>query len=296
MSAIVSLAPGVIAVGKRLRPIHAGAAEAYAQSYRDGKAVPPILVRPVEGGHLLVAGGHRLAGARLAGLAAIDCEVRALNDDEAVLAEAEENLVRRSLNFLDRAVSLAAHKTAYERLHPETKNGGDRKSKFLKKQQEIRWQSLPSDQRPPEETSFRSFSEAASAALDLSPRTIRDAITLLGRIDDAVVALLQPLPVADSRMEIELLATFDAAEQRQIAQTIVEGRARSVREARAFGGFSTRPPAPSVADRGLGKFQEWISAAPSKHADLAVAYCARPIAEAFRRAGWTVVPPTGGEG
>lgn len=285
-----------IGVGKRLRPVNAAVAEAYAESYRAGAAVPPILIRPSDADpafpYLLVAGGHRLAGAQLAGVEAMACEVKVMSDDEAQLAEAEENLVRRQLNFLDRAVSLAAHKAAYERLHPVAKHGGDRRSKFLKKQEEIKRQSLPLDQQPVEESSFRAFSDVAAEALDLSPRTIRDAITLLSRIDPQAVEQLQPHPVADSRLEIELLASLPKTEQRHIAGLIADGKARTVREARQFTGLSTPPSVtPTAADRGLSKFQEWLSAAPIKHADLAVAYCARPIAEALTRAGWTVIPP-----
>lgn len=302
MSALYRTVPVAdIAVGKRLRPVNRDVAAAYAESYRAGAAVPPILIRPIPDipgfPHELVAGGHRLAGAILAGVEALTCEVRGMTDDEAQLAEAEENLVRRELSFLDRAVSLSAHKTAYERLHPQTANGKwSREAKFKKKQDDLRWQSLPPSERPPEETSFKTFSEASAEALGLSPRTIRDAITLLSRIDREAVELLQPHPVADSRLEIELLASLDQADQLHIARLIASGRARSVRDARLFGAFETKPSVTATAaEKGLSTFQQWIAAAPVKHGDLLAAYCARPIAEALTRAGWTVIPPKEGQ-
>ncbi len=298
MTRLVPIAVADIGMGVRQRPVRPGVAQAYADSYTQGAALPPILVRPVTDGdtpYLLVAGGHRLAGARLAGIDTLLAEVRNLNDDEAALMEAEENLVRHTLGFLDRAVALTAHKGAYERLHPEARHGGDRKSKFLKKQQEIKWQSLPLDQRPFDEAPFKTFSEAAAAALDLSPRTIRDAITLMGRLDAEAVRLLQPLPVADRRIEIELLATFEPDRQRHMARLIAEGKANSVRDALAFGDFDSKPinHGKVVAERGLARFQDWLTRAPAKHGDLIVSQCARPLAEAFRRAGWTMIAPDG---
>ncbi len=122
-----------IATGDRQRPVRPGVAQAYAESFARGAALPPILVRPANEGYLLVAGAHRLEGARLAGAETILAEVRDLTDDEAIVAEAAENLERHTLGFLDRAVALSAHKGAWERLHPEVRHGGDRKSKFLKK-------------------------------------------------------------------------------------------------------------------------------------------------------------------
>ncbi len=233
--------------------------------------------------------------ARLAGAETILAEVRDLTDDEAIVAEAAENLERHTLGFLDRAVALSAHKGAWERLHPEVRHGGDRKSKFLKKQQEIKWQSLPLDQRPFDEAPFKTFSQAAADALDLSPRTIRDAITLLSRLDGEAVRLIQPHPVSDRRAEIEYLATFEKERQRHMARLIAEGKASSVRDAVAFEGFETKPinHGKDMAERGLSKFQDWLTRAPAKHADLTVAYCARPLADAFRRAGWTVIAPEG---
>ena len=55
--------------------------------------------------------------------------VKELDADQAQLAEIDENLIRAELSPAERAAHVAARKAVYERLHPETKHGGDRKSK-----------------------------------------------------------------------------------------------------------------------------------------------------------------------
>jgi hypothetical protein len=54
--------------------------------------------------------------------------VKELDADQAQLAEIDENLIRAELSPAERAAHVAARKAVYERLHPETKHGGDRKS------------------------------------------------------------------------------------------------------------------------------------------------------------------------
>jgi len=49
-----------------------------------------------------------------------------------MLAEIDENLIRAELTPAETAMHIAKRKEVYERLHPETKAGGDRKSKKAK--------------------------------------------------------------------------------------------------------------------------------------------------------------------
>ena len=51
-----------------------------------------------------------------------------LSDDEAELIQIDENLIRANLSDAERILHVARRKELYEKLHPETKHGGDRRS------------------------------------------------------------------------------------------------------------------------------------------------------------------------
>jgi hypothetical protein len=51
-----------------------------------------------------------------------------ISDDEAELIQIDENLVRANLSDAERILHVARRKELYEKLHPETKHGGDRRS------------------------------------------------------------------------------------------------------------------------------------------------------------------------
>ncbi|MEF2277433.1 ParB/RepB/Spo0J family partition protein [Deinococcus sp. YIM 134068] len=69
-----------------------------AASIRENGVLQPILVRPTERGHEIVAGERRWRAARLAGLTEIPAYIRDLTDDQAAAASAVENLLREDLN------------------------------------------------------------------------------------------------------------------------------------------------------------------------------------------------------
>jgi hypothetical protein len=102
------------------------------------KAVGPlqnIIVRRIQArapGHRyeLIAGEHRLEGARKAGLITIGCTVlpEETTDEEAELIEIDENLKRAELNEAEAMLIIARRKEIYEKRFPETKHGGDRSS------------------------------------------------------------------------------------------------------------------------------------------------------------------------
>lgn len=117
-----------VTVGPRLRPVDADYVALLAASMAETGQHTPVDVGPAdaEGRHPLIAGAHRHAAATAAGLPTLLARVFTGSDDARKLLEIDENLLRRELNELDRAVFLAARKDIYERLYPETRHGGAR--------------------------------------------------------------------------------------------------------------------------------------------------------------------------
>ena len=125
-----------IAIPDRLRLMCPNTIEELAASFAEVGLLNPITVRPNEdgGGYILVAGRHRWLAAQRCEWKTIHCIVkRDLDADKAELAEIDENLIRAELSPAERALHVDRRKAIYEKLHPETKHGGDRKSAKTKK-------------------------------------------------------------------------------------------------------------------------------------------------------------------
>jgi ParB family transcriptional regulator, chromosome partitioning protein len=127
---------GSVEIGRRLRDVTDAQVDALMSSIADVGLLNPITVYPrkviragvAEDGYGLVAGAHRLEAVRRLGLADIDAQVVNLSELERQIAECDENLCGSVLTPYERAQFTQRRKEAYEALHPETKNGGDRKS------------------------------------------------------------------------------------------------------------------------------------------------------------------------
>ena len=74
------------------------ALEEMTESIRQNGVLVPALVRPrAEGGYELISGHRRRLACRLAGLSAMPCVVRDMDDDKAVIIMVDSNLQRESL-------------------------------------------------------------------------------------------------------------------------------------------------------------------------------------------------------
>lgn len=201
---IMSIPLDRIDVGPRLRRVDPAWVELLAASMAERGQQTPIEVRPSEeeGRYLLIAGGHRMAAAEVAGLDSLNAIVTQATDDEAELAEIDENLMRRELTPLDRAVFLAARKDVWLRLHPETGHGKAKKNKGEERR-----------------TGVPSFDRATAERLGLDPRSIRRAVSRAS-IPADVRAMIAGHPVADSGAELDKLAAQSADMQRRIAAAL----------------------------------------------------------------------------
>lgn len=81
----------------------------------------------------LISGAHRLEACKRLGWTAVDVNMVSLEGLRAELAEIDENLIRNhDIHYLHMGDQLARRKEIYEALHPETKNGGDPRTKSFR--------------------------------------------------------------------------------------------------------------------------------------------------------------------
>lgn len=102
-----------------------------------GTALAPVMVRRKGGNLILIGGLHRMEAYRELGRDRIRADIWECSDDWARLAEIDENLAGADLSTLELASFLARRKELYEKLNPEAKHGGDRRSAAFDDQTEI---------------------------------------------------------------------------------------------------------------------------------------------------------------
>ena len=127
---VCSIAVDAITVpSERLRKLRPEVVDWLVESITARSLLEPIIVRRRGAGYELIAGHHRVEAARNCGHQTIRAEVYdSLSDDEAELIQIDENLIRANLSDAERILHVARRKELYEKLHPETKHGGDRRS------------------------------------------------------------------------------------------------------------------------------------------------------------------------
>lgn len=232
-----------------IRPVDEDYAAALAVSMGETSQLQPILVRPREQSdgpaYELVAGGHRLRAAQIAGLAFIDAEVRDLSDTEARIAEIDENVVRKELSALDRALSLAERKRLYEEAYPEARHGGDRRKKTAENQ-------------VAKLATWSRFSKDAAKKTGLSERSIQRAAELANCFDAETVHLIRATRLADNAAALKKLAALEPAVRRDVAHLIGFGEARTIGQALEKLGL-TEPAAKDPALALTAKFIDLLS-------------------------------------
>jgi len=216
----------LIDVPERLRAVEPAWVEALAASIAETGLQQPIQVLDRgDGRYPLIAGAHRLEACRRLGHSVILGSVFRGSALEARLQEIDENLMRRELSPLHRAKFLAERKAVYEQLHPEARQGGNRRRR---------------DQT--DKMSVCSFAADAAERIGLSERHIRRQVALWHRLHPTARELLATLPIAESAVELAAFARLDQSLQKIIAHQLAAGQHRSVREA-----LSRHSPTPAEA-------------------------------------------------
>lgn len=221
-----------IVVRDRLRPADAGYVETLAASIKANGLTHPIQLRPLDGGYELVVGLHRLEAHILLGWPEIDAEVREMTPLQARCSEVEENLIRRDLDALDRAVFMAEYKKIWEELYPETGHGKlkNKRGKNNELGKDATVASFPPD----------AFSDHAAERTGLSKRTIARATQLYTELGSELIAAVRNTPIAGKPVELKRLQTLTPADRTACLGAFRAG-ARSVREALAQCGLGQSP-------------------------------------------------------
>ena len=210
---LIALPLDRVHVGPRLRAVDDDYVALLAASMAETGQHTPVDVGPAdaEGRHPLIAGAHRHAAATEAGLPTLLCRVFEGSALEAQLLEVDENLLRRELSELDRAVFLEKRKALYEQIYPETRHGGDRRSKQTAEDFRL---------HPRQE----SFAAATARKLGVTDRQVRTYIAR-ARIFQRAPELRDPLARsrwADNGAVLDELARVeDAATLRRLVQALL---------------------------------------------------------------------------
>jgi ParB family chromosome partitioning protein len=230
-----SIPLSAIANGDRLRTVDAAWVEVIAGSMEQTGLRQPIVVRPhplAPGAYLLVAGAHRLAAATALGWEEITADVQQLDDRQARLVEIDENLTRRELTALDRAVFMSERKKIYEELHPEAVHGGDRKSKAQRLQDNIKSPDVATC------SMFPRFTAATASATGFSERVVQRLCGLVSQLDPQAIELLRGTEIAANQSALLQIAGLPADDQIALARLLANGDADTLAKAKEKAGLT----------------------------------------------------------
>lgn len=201
--------------------INPGRREAAPSSVRElADSIAEIgLLNPitVDQKHSLIAGLHQLEAVKLLGWTEIECVVSGLEGLQSELAEIDENFIRTDLTPLEFGELLLRRKELYEALHPEVKNGGDRKSGV------IRTSICRSDP-------IKSFAQDTAEKLGVGRRTVERQVQIAKRLTPETKNILWGAEVLVTRKEALALSRLESGPQAEAAALLAAGEIRSVEE------------------------------------------------------------------
>ena len=165
----------------------------------------------------LIAGLHRLEAAKLLGWAEVDCTVSSLEGLQAELAEIDENFVRTDLSAIEYGDLLLRRKEIYEALHPETRNGGDRKS------EKIRSAKCTSD-------FSKSFVNDTAEKLGVNPSTIRRQIQTAKNMTPEAKTIIRDSGARVTKKDAMKLSRLKPEQQKDAASQLAAQEISSMAE------------------------------------------------------------------
>ena len=200
-----------IKVSTRLRPL--GDVSSLAESIRQLGLLHPIAITHTR---RLIAGLHRIEAAKLLGWKAIPAHVLRVSDTEADLLECDENLIRADLTVLERAEHYLRRKLLYERLHPDTRNGGWRGNGHT---------------GGLSRTTKLAFCLDAGHKTHRSSRTIQRLVQIAKTLCPEAKELLRNTEWATNQMKLSKLAKLPSGIQVAVARKVANGEAQMLNDA-----------------------------------------------------------------
>lgn len=200
---------------------------------------------------VLVAGLHRLLAARTAGWTHIDALVSSGDTaDQRRLTEILENLMRAELVALDRAVALSELKAIHERMYPQTRKGGDRKS-----------QAAVSARK--NQSAILAFRSDVAEKTGLGQRTIERAVEIANGLGPAIRARLQGSKMADHQAGLLDLSVLDPALQHQVLDLLLNDPPKAANVAEAVALVEGKRPASAepelIIKKELNRLGRWTA-------------------------------------
>lgn len=174
----------------------------------------------------LISGHHRLTAYGGLGHTRIPAiVVEGISDDAARLEEVMENLGRAELWALDRCHHLYELKQVWERMYPETKNGGNFGNQYTKSKKALisaRRHKMPTPKINSEDMPIVfGFARAVADKVGLDQRTIRQAVMIWTRLAPAVRLRLRGTGLATKQTELLALSDLKAPVQMQVLELIL---------------------------------------------------------------------------
>lgn len=163
----------------------------------------------------LVAGRHRLEACKKLKYKRIIAKIVTLDDLKMRLAAIDEDLIRKRLTALEEAEYLSERKDIYLKLHPETMQGlAGALGKHKKGAKD----------KP-------SFADDAANKTSQSSRNVNRKIYLAKNLYQEIRDLIRTTTIADSMTEMKKLSQYPPEIQKEVAELIRTGQAKTIAEA-----------------------------------------------------------------
>jgi site-specific DNA-methyltransferase (adenine-specific) len=182
--------------------------------------------------NVLVTGNHRLVAARQLGWKKIRARIVPSDALLNELVAIDENLMRAELSILEQSEQLHRREEIIRELHTRAVSG---ENQFTTTSGEYVVAGITESgglySRPPRSTSGKVTTKELAASSGLAKSTYQERMKIVREIPEDVRDLIRENPLFDNKSELLRLAKVkDPVEQMKIAQTVVNGDVKTVKE------------------------------------------------------------------